>query len=124
MVKPTHHARGALRVSTMALIFSVIEAKVWPGPRIGVGPGRSAVAPCAGSCSMPSSSRPALELDKRRVGVLEGPQVRRPGPRVEVLEQAVVDWLALQPGHLAAALGKVAEDDGPGRAGRLAGGQH
>ena len=37
--KPSHQPRGVRRVSTMALILSVTEPKVYPGPMTGGAPG-------------------------------------------------------------------------------------
>src|SRR5262249_7087177 len=58
------------------------------------------------------------------VGVLDRRQVRRPRPRVQVLQQAVVARARVRLCHAALRIVEVAEDDGPGGTHGLAGGQY
>src|SRR5437762_3352231 len=129
MPKPTHHRRGGRRASTMELILSVTDAKVYPGPMrpapSGAAAGRSSVGSSSGGITLVLG-----ELGDFGVRVLECRQVGGPRPCVQVPQQFVVQRLGAQAGHLAdrpalsVALVQVAEGDGPGRARGLAGGDH
>src|SRR5688500_8486016 len=48
MAKPNHHPSDVRRVSTIALIWSVTVAKVWPGAITG---GEMRPAPAIGACA-------------------------------------------------------------------------
>src|SRR2546423_942539 len=86
--KPTHQPRGVLRLSVMALIWSVIEPKVWPGSITGAGVGTDSVAG-----SMTSAP---FALRHVRVGVFQCRQVGGARPRVQLREQAVVQRVVAQ----------------------------
>src|SRR5437588_6172025 len=114
--KPSHHRRDAGLPSTMELIFSVTDVKVYPGWMTG-GFTRS---PVLGSTSAAMSLRLGLGRFQRLVGVCYGGEVGRPRPGVQRRHQAVVERRVLQPRHRGVGLVDAAEDDGAGRARLLA----
>ncbi len=87
MMKPIHQRFDVGRVSTTALIFSVTEVKVCPGPMTG-GLVGSVLLGCA---SAAMSLRLRLGGSQIRVRVADRRQVRRPRPGVQLGHHAVVE---------------------------------
>ena len=87
-----------------------------PGPRTGVRP-PTWRRPTQDRCD--AIARDRLDLG---VGVTQLGQIGRARPGVQLGQQAVVARAGLGLGHRALVVVEVAEDDRPGRAGRLAGG--
>src|SRR5215510_10978629 len=65
-------------------------------------------------------------LRRRQLGirVAQFCQIRRARSGVQLGQQTIVQWVTLEPGDPAVRVVEIAEDDCPGRARRLAGGDH
>src|SRR5947199_3393245 len=108
--KPANQPHGVRRWRTMLLIFSVTEAKSWPGPI-------SSPVTGGGVASLARSATGHLG-----VGVAHRGQVGRARTRVQLREEDVVAGLGLEPGHPALGVVDVSEDDRLARARLLASG--
>src|SRR5260370_41266884 len=87
---------------TMALILSVTEVMLYPGPRIGAG------ALCSASLSAGLSAMFHSTLDCRwfldlRIRIAQPRLISSPGPGVQLFEQTVIQIFLLH--HATAALG-------------------
>src|SRR5882762_1125120 len=120
--KPRIHHLGGRRIRTMALILSVTEAKLYPGPRIGAGAGCSASL-SAGLSAMFHSTLDCCFLNLR-IRIAQSRLIGCAGPRVQLLEQAVIQIFLFQLGDGAQWIIDVAENDGFRGAGLLAGGDN
>src|SRR5262245_36386786 len=118
--KPIHQPRGGRRVRTIALILSVTEPNVWPGPMTapsaepvpeGVPVGRGGASGCM-----------SVRLDFG-IGVPQRRQVRRSWPRIQLREQGVIKRLGFPLRDLARGVVEVAENDRLSGTGRLASGE-
>src|ERR1700730_625664 len=120
--KPRIHHLGGRRIMTMALILSVTEAKLYPGPRIGVGP------LCSASLSAGLSAIFHSTLDCRfldlRIRIAQPRLIRCAGPRVQLFEQTVIQIFLFHFGNGALWIINVAENDRFRGAGLLAGGDN
>ena len=87
--------RRALRLSTIALILSVTEAKSYPGPRIGaVAHSAAASLSARAICHMSFRSRLPAAFSISGFGLRNLRQIRGSGPRVQFFEQLVIPVLA------------------------------
>src|SRR5438067_1129507 len=92
MPKPIHQRFDTGRVRAMALIFSVTELKVWPGPMTG----GLTFSPVLGSTSAAMSLRLGFQGGVR---VADRGDVGGPRPGVQLRHQAVVERRVLQLHH-------------------------
>src|SRR5262249_48977962 len=120
MARPPSQPNLRRPVKTIELIFSVTDAKLWPGPITG-GMSGSRLTTFGGSSSVPIGAIGSglLRFDLR-IRVAHRRQVRRARARVELGEQAVISRLAFEIRHATRRVVDVAKDDGFGRAGLLA----
>src|ERR1043165_1090429 len=122
MARPTHQPSGVRFRRTSALILSVTEPTGCPGSTA-AGVVWMRVSSYGSSNLSIKTLRLSLPLDRRErlVRVAHGGQIPGARPRVQVAEQVVAPLLRVKPGDLAVRVVEVAEDDGLGRAGLLAG---
>src|SRR5581483_3882265 len=115
--KPSHQPSGVRRVSTIELILSVTDPKVWPGAITGGTP----VPTTAWFGSSIRARESATVVPQLRVDVAHRGQILRARARVEIGEHRVRARLGLQARHAAGRIVQIAEDDRLGRARLLAG---